>query len=186
MLKSVLSYVSGGFGAGLGVPQGPGDATGRLLGRVLGQLHLELAELPNVNHEIPNGRGVDQVIGQLGHRPTPIIAYDAGPALSVYSGKQLYYLNTGRKGSYCIWRKSYLPIPPLPLQEELSHSEYIRGLDQFILIANRPMDVAMVRSAEGDFNYTLLNGFANSITGMENSYIYQARRKTGIPASIAA
>jgi len=104
--------------------------------------------------------------------------YIAGPALSVYSGKPLYYLNIGQKGSYCVWRNSYFPHPAPTMEQEISRSgDFLHGLDKFILVSNRQMEAELIRSGDSHFTFTFLSGFPNSITAMENSYIYQATRK---------
>jgi hypothetical protein len=115
---------------------------------------------------------------RLDNQEMVVDGYIAGPALSVYSGRQLYYLNIAQKGSYCIWRKSYFPHPATTLEQEMTRSgDFLRGLDKFVLVSNRKMDAELVRTGDSHFNFTMLNGFPNSITGMENSYIYQATRK---------
>jgi hypothetical protein len=114
---------------------------------------------------------------RLQQQEVVVDGYIAGPALSLYSGRKLYYLNTGRKDSYCVWKRSLFPHPAPTLEEEIVRSTFLRGLDRFILVSNRQMDAGMVLSGDGQFRFIPLCGLGNSITAMENSYIYQVTRK---------
>ncbi|HEY4064854.1 MAG TPA: hypothetical protein VGM30_23285 [Puia sp.] len=118
--------------------------------------------------------------------------YIAGPALSVYLGKKIFYLDIGQKGSYCIWIRSNFPHPALTLEQEMMRTDLLRGMDRFILVSNRRVDttgsyeggtattgVDTTGSRMGDFRFVPLGDFPNSITSMENSYLYQVTRKTG-------
>jgi hypothetical protein len=116
--------------------------------------------------------------------------YIAGPALSVYAGKKLFYLDIGQKGSFCVWKTGNFPQPRRTLEQEMSGSVFLEGLDRFLLVSNRRIDLdlvhaagdtAIVRAGLVDFRLVPLAAFPNSITGMENSYLYQAVRKDGHP-----
>ena len=125
---------------------------------------------------------------RLDNQEMIVEGYIAGPALSVYSGKPLYYLNIGQKGSYCVWRNSYFPHPAPTLRQEITRSgDFLRGLDKFILVSNRQMEADLIRSGDSHFTFAFLSGFPNSITAMENSYIYQATRKINdqLPAKLS-
>ncbi len=115
---------------------------------------------------------------QLESQELIVDGYIAGPALSVYSGKKLYYLTTGEMSSFCVWKKMYFPQPPSTLKEEIERSDFVKRLDRFILISNRPMSADLIRSGDAHFRFVPLAAFTNSITPLENSYIYQAIRKT--------
>jgi hypothetical protein len=115
---------------------------------------------------------------QLQQQEIVVDGYIAGPALSLYAGRRLYYLNTGRKDSYCVWKRSLFPHPAPTLEEEIVRSAFLRGLGRFILVSNRQMDAGMLLSGDDQFQFTPLCDYRNSITSMENSYIYQATRKT--------
>ncbi|HXB91261.1 MAG TPA: hypothetical protein VNU72_03185 [Puia sp.] len=115
---------------------------------------------------------------QLETQELIVDGYIAGPALSVYSGKKLYYLATGERGSFCVWKKINFPQPPSTVEEEIERSDLVKGLDRFILISNRPMTAGLIRLGDAHFRFVPLASFTNSITPLENSYIYQAIRKT--------
>ena len=110
---------------------------------------------------------------QLDQQELVVDGYIAGPALSVYAGKPLFYLDIGQKGSYCLWKTSYFPKPRRTLEQEMTGSAFLQGLDRFILVSNRRVDTGWV----DDYRILALAAFPNSITGMENSYLYQVERK---------
>jgi hypothetical protein len=113
---------------------------------------------------------------QLDQQELVVDGYIAGPALSVYSGKKLFYLDIGQKASYCVWRNSNFPHPPRTLEEEMTGSVFLHHLDRFILVSNRRADRVQIRINEDEFCLVPLCDFPNSITSMENSYIYQVTR----------
>jgi len=115
--------------------------------------------------------GANQVIAVDG--------YNTGPMFSAYLGRKLYYLDIDRIGSFCVWKKTYFPVPRLTIAQELVQSTYLQGLDQFILISNRQIDTAAIyarRVGSGVFHFTLLKDFDNSIIG-EDFHVYRVTGK---------
>jgi hypothetical protein len=100
--------------------------------------------------------------------------YNAGPVLSAYLGKKVFYLDIGREGSYCTWKRSYFPIPRKSIEQEMAQSAFLQGLDKFILVSNRQMDVTKPRDSL--FQFTPLDKFQRGIILSENYFIYQAMR----------
>src|ERR1700744_4254588 len=63
------------------------------------------------------------------HLDTQTLAFDgynAGPPLSVYLGRKILYLDFDQYGSYCIWKRAYLPYPRRSLMDEVSSSNHIK------------------------------------------------------------
>jgi hypothetical protein len=102
--------------------------------------------------------------------------YNAGPVLSAYLGRQIYYLDIGQPGSWIYWKKSYWSNPRRTIEQEMSGSAYLQGLDKFILISNRRLDTRNMRSGNKSFQLAPLDSFVNSILIGENYYISQVTR----------
>jgi len=102
--------------------------------------------------------------------------YIAGPALSTYLGKKVWYLNTGGEGSFCYWRRPYFPIPPKTLTEEITGSPFLPHLDTFILLSSTEIDQHLLQAGPGGFRFNPLRNFRDGILSTEDCYIYQAIR----------
>ncbi|HXB05491.1 MAG TPA: hypothetical protein VNW04_00200 [Puia sp.] len=98
--------------------------------------------------------------------------YNSGPMLCAYLGDSVFYLATGREGSFCVWKKSYFPTPRPPIGQELGQWPALRGLPRFILVANRPVN----GSEDPHFQLIPLRSFENSIQG-EDYYVYQVNTR---------
>lgn len=116
---------------------------------------------------------------QLVDQAIVVDGYNAGPVLSAYLGKKVFYLDIGREGSYCTWKKSYFPVPRKSIGQEMAQSAFLQGMDKFVLVSNRQMDMDMIRSGDSLFRFTPLNSFRNSMILSENYFIYQATRREG-------
>jgi hypothetical protein len=99
--------------------------------------------------------------------------YNAGPMLCAYLGGKVFYLATGEEGSFCVWKKSYFPVPRPDIGTEIAGCDSLQSADRFILVSNRKLAVDSARSGHTAFRLTPLRYFDQSITG-ENFYIYQA------------
>jgi hypothetical protein len=115
---------------------------------------------------------VKYIKGVQGNQVIAVDGYNAGPMLCAYLEKKVFYLDIGREGSFCVWKKSYFPVPRLTIGQEMSQSVYLQGLDRFILISNRKIDTVALRAGPRSFHVASLKNFDNSIIG-ENFYIYQ-------------
>jgi hypothetical protein len=104
--------------------------------------------------------------------PIVVDGYNCGPMLCAYLGGQVFYLATGEKGSFCVWKKSLFPSPRPALGQELAQWPGLRRLDRFILVSNRPEE----DSQDAHFQLVLLRSFEHSIQG-ENYYIYQVNTR---------
>jgi hypothetical protein len=113
----------------------------------------------------------------LDQQPIVVGEYIAGPALSTYLGKKVWYLNTGDLGSFCLWRTPYLPQPPRTIGEEMTSAAFLQKLDKFVLLSAAQLDPRLVREGTGDFRLSPLKSFPNGILPMEDCYIYQATRE---------
>jgi hypothetical protein len=102
--------------------------------------------------------------------------YNSGPMLSAYLGRMVYYLDISQTGSWVYWKTSYFPNPRRTLDDEMSRSAYLQGLDKFILIANRQEDPKALTFGNSTFRLELLDRFENSILVAENFYVYQVTR----------
>ena len=68
--------------------------------------------------------------------------YNAGPMLSAYLGRPVFYLNIDQMGSWVYWKQSYFPNPRRTIEEEMTAcAAHLEGLDKFILISNRKLDI---------------------------------------------
>jgi hypothetical protein len=115
---------------------------------------------------------------QLSQQEIAVDGYNAGPALSAYLGKKVFYLDINREGSYCCWKKAYFPTPRKTIEQEMSQSAFLQALDKFILISNRQLSRNKIQWENNNFKYTPLDSFQNGIIFSENYYIYQVTRKT--------
>lgn len=114
---------------------------------------------------------------RLADQAIVVDGYNAGPVLSAYLGKKVFYLDIGREGSYCTWKKSYFPVPRKSVGAEMAQSAFLYGLDRFVLVSNRQMDMDMIQSADSHFQFVPLDSFRNSMILSENYFIYQATRR---------
>jgi hypothetical protein len=97
--------------------------------------------------------------------------YTAGPGLCAYLEDKLYCLDTRAEGSFCIWQRTYFPLPRLSIGEEFARDPGLGKRGEFILVSDRNLNGERV----GGYRFTLLKSFENSIVG-ENYYIYQVDR----------
>ncbi|MDP9076921.1 MAG: hypothetical protein M3O71_05820 [Bacteroidota bacterium] len=109
----------------------------------------------------------------LDNQPLLVDGYDAGAPLSAYLGRKVFYLDIDQLGSYCIWKKSYLPNPRKNLMDEISSSTYANSFREFILITNRD---GAVNNNEA-YNFTRLASFEGAVIKGEDYYIYRATKK---------
>jgi hypothetical protein len=109
----------------------------------------------------------------LDAQPLAVDGYNAGPALSAYLGKPVLYLDMDQYGSFCIWKKAYLPYPRRTLTDEILSSKHINSLTEFILITNRSYGV----NSDQTYTFTKLVGFNEAIIEGEDYYIYRVSRR---------
>jgi hypothetical protein len=102
--------------------------------------------------------------------------YGAGPALSAYLGKKVFYLNIDQPGSYCIWKKSYFEVPSKPLAAQLNASSYIATQNSFLLVSTRTADSNEIHTSKYSFHLSHLASFTNSII-KPNYYVYKVNKK---------
>jgi len=106
-------------------------------------------------------------------QPLAFDGYNAGPPLSAYLGRKILYLDMDQYGSFCIWKKAYLPYPRRAIMDEISSSHYINNLKEFILITNRHNEV--YNNAAYTFNK--LASFEGAVIEGEDYYIYRVIKK---------
>jgi hypothetical protein len=102
--------------------------------------------------------------------------YGAGPALSAYLGKKVFYLNIDQLGSYCIWKKSYFEVPSKPLAVQLNTSSYIATQNNFLLVSARTADSTEIHTSKHSFHLLQLASFTNSII-KPNYYVYKVTKE---------
>jgi len=98
--------------------------------------------------------------------------YNSGPMLCAYLGSKVFYLTTGERGSFCVWKKSYFPTPRPGIGQELAQWPALQKLPRFILVANRKLDTCQ----NPHFQLSALRFFEKSIEG-ENYYVYQVNTR---------
>jgi hypothetical protein len=113
---------------------------------------------------------------RLDQQPIVVGEYIAGPALSAYLGKKVWYLNTGGEGSFCLWRRPFMPLPRRTMGEEMASAAFLQKLDSFVLLSAEKLDSELVQEGSGDIRLNPLKSFPNGILPMEDCYIYQATR----------
>jgi len=109
----------------------------------------------------------------LDGQPMAFDGYNAGPPLSAYLGKKIYYLDFDQFGSFCIWKRAYLPYPRRSLMDEISSSTYINSFKEFILVTNRGNEVNNSKA----YNFDKLASFEGAIIEGEDYYIYRVTKK---------
>ena len=104
--------------------------------------------------------------------------YNAGPSLSAYLQKKLFYLDINQPGSFCNWKKSFFPAHKATLKQEIALSDYVNHLNQFVLISNKPIGENEDQFISGNNTFTIkeLQRFENSIVQSENYYVYYITR----------
>jgi hypothetical protein len=106
--------------------------------------------------------------------------YNAGPMLSAYLGRPVFYLDIDQPGSWIYWKVSYFPRPRKTIEQELTAcTAHLQGLDKFILISNRKLDIKEIELDGNRFEFAAVSSFENSILMSENFYTYQATRING-------
>src|SRR5450432_1951090 len=99
--------------------------------------------------------------------------------LSAYLGRPVFYLDIGQPGSWMYWRASYFHRPRRTIEEEMGAcAAHLQGLDRFIVISNRKLDLKGICLGNRQFQFTALNSFEKSILVSENFYIYQVSQLT--------
>lgn len=114
----------------------------------------------------------------LNDQPVVVNGYIAGPALSVYLGKKIEYLNTGGKGSFCLWRQPYFPTPAVTIAGQLAAMSFLSGPDNFLLLSSSEIDGSLLHDGAAGFRFTPLQRFTGGILPTEDCYMYQATRTT--------
>lgn len=102
------------------------------------------------------------------NQPIVVDGYNAGPMLCAYLRDSVFYLATGRKGSFCVWRRAYFPNPRPSIDEQLAQWPALSRLPRFTLVSNRSLDTVK----DPHFQLIRLSSFGNSIQG-ENYWVYQ-------------
>jgi len=113
---------------------------------------------------------------QLTGQPVVVNGYIAGPALSTYLGKKVWYLNTGGEGSFCLWRQAYFPGPANTIVGQLAVAPFLPRLDSFLLLSSKDVDQLLLPAGSAGFRFVPLQRFSNGILPMEDCYMYQATR----------
>lgn len=112
----------------------------------------------------------------LNGQPVVVNGYIAGPALSVYLGKKIEYLNTGGEGSFCLWRQPYFPSPAATIAGQLAAMPFLSGPDNFLLLSSTEVDGSLLHDGAAGFRFTPLQRFTDGILPTEDCYMYQATR----------
>jgi len=113
---------------------------------------------------------------RLTDQPVVVNGYIAGPALSVYLGKKIEYLNTGGEGSFCLWRQPYFPSPAGTIAGQLTAMHFPSRPDSFLLLSSSEVDRSLLQNGAAGFRFTPLQRFTDGILTTEDCYMYQATR----------
>ncbi|WP_426669858.1 hypothetical protein ACPPVU_01190 [Mucilaginibacter sp. McL0603] len=108
----------------------------------------------------------------LDTQPLAFDGYNAGPPLSAYLGRKILYLDFDQYGSFCIWKRAYLPYPRRSLMDEISSSSHINISKEFILITNRDNEV----SNNSTYSFNKLASFEGAVIDGEDYYIYRVTK----------
>jgi len=109
----------------------------------------------------------------LDTQPMAFDGYNAGPPLSAYLGRKIFYLDIDQFGSFCIWKSAYLPYPRRSLMDEISSSRYINSPKEFILVTNRNNEV----NDSAAYYFNKLANFEGAIIEGEDYYVYRVTKK---------
>ena len=108
------------------------------------------------------------------HLDTEQLAVDGYcPSLSAYLERKTFYLDNNQYGSFCIWKRAYIPYPRKSLMDEISSSGYIKNFKTFILISNRDNEV----NNSGAWQFNKLASFEGAIIDGEDYYVYRVTKK---------
>lgn len=108
----------------------------------------------------------------LDTQPLAFDGYNAGPPLSAYLGRKILYLDFDQYGSFCIWKRAYLPYPRRLLLDEISSSSNIRSSKEFILVTNRDNQV----NNNSNYSFNKLASFEGAVIEGEDYYIYRVTK----------
>jgi hypothetical protein len=108
----------------------------------------------------------------LDNNPLVVDGYTAGPPLSAYLGRKVYYLDIDQFGSFAIWKKAYLPNPRKPISAELAASMYLKNIKKFILITNREYTPGVNPA----YRFDKLSAFNGAIIKGEDFSVYRITR----------
>jgi len=103
--------------------------------------------------------------------PLIVDGYTAGPSVSAYLGRKVYYLDIDQPGSFVIWKKSNLPSPRKFFAEEMVSSNYLKNFNQFILITNREYPLR----SNAVYQFEKLATFDKALIKGENYAVYRVR-----------
>ncbi|MDB4922022.1 hypothetical protein [Mucilaginibacter sp.] len=109
----------------------------------------------------------------LDTQPLAFDGYNAGPPLSAYLGRKILYLDFDQYGSFCIWKRAYLPYPRRSLMDEISSSRYINSFKEFILVTNRNNEV----NNNAAYHFNKLASFEGAVIQGEDYYVYRVTKK---------
>ncbi len=109
---------------------------------------------------------------QLDTQQLAFDGYNAGPPLSAYLGRKILYLDFDQYGSFCIWKRAYLPYPRRSLMNEISSSSHINSSKEFILITNRDNQGNNYLT----YNFKKLASFEGAVIDGEDYYIYRVTK----------
>jgi hypothetical protein len=117
------------------------------------------------------------------NKPGPVVmkGYGAGPALSAYLKKQLYYLDIGSEGSYCIWKKSYFNSEKKSIAIAINHSEYLNSQNEFLLVSAGEVQKQELDSLT-NFQVNEIARFTGSIVNPDY-FLYSVKRLDDVNAS---
>lgn len=108
---------------------------------------------------------------QPGGEKIVVDGYITGPMLCAYLGEKVFYLATGREGSYVTWKRSYFS-PKLTISQAIARNPGLRSFGEFILVSNCKENLADIHSSNGNYRLSPLQSFENGIVN-ENFYIYR-------------
>jgi hypothetical protein len=111
---------------------------------------------------------------KVNHLDTAFLAVDGYcPTLSAYLERKTFFLDNDQNGSFCIWKRAYIPYPRKSLMDEISSSRYIKNFKTFILISNRDNNV----TKDKVWQFNKLASFEGAIIDNENYYVYKVTKK---------
>lgn len=105
--------------------------------------------------------------------PLVIDGYTAGPSLSAYLGRKVYYLDIDQTGSFVIWKKSNIPSPRKLFAGEMAASTYLKNVKQFILVTNREYPLR----SNTVYQFEKLATFDKALIKGENFDIYRVTKR---------
>jgi hypothetical protein len=142
-----------------------------LISQVISSAYLFFIDL---NRPFSNGKFVAEWLMKNTDPKKIIVVNDhfAGPSVSAYFGKKVYYAENNAEGSFCKWNTSPFMISPDTLLHRISLLLDKSPERSLWVVTNKPLRL----TAENEMKIRLVINFSGALVKAENYWIYELSR----------